>query len=73
MTYDEFIQDIIDKRGQFGIPEGQYKERHHIVPKCLGGTNEKDNLIDLYAKEHYEAHRLLALEHKNVNQLTYSW
>lgn len=73
MTYDEFIQDIIDKRGQFGIPKGQYKERHHIVPKCLGGTNEKDNLIDLYAKEHYEAHRLLALEHKNINQLTYAW
>ena len=45
MTYDEFIQDIISKRGQFGIPEGEYKERHHIVPKCLGGSNEKDNLI----------------------------
>ena len=37
-----------------------YKEAHHIVPKCLGGSNEHDNLVDLTAREHYIAHILLA-------------
>ena len=58
MTYDEFIQNIINTRGRFGITEG-YKERHHILPKFLNGTDTEDNLIDLYAYEHYIAHKLL--------------
>lgn len=62
MTYKEFIQQILDTRGKFGIPKGEYKERHHIIPKCMGGTNDKDNLIDLYAREHFIAHKLLAEE-----------
>ena len=59
MTYTRFIKGILDERGRFGIPEGEYKERHHITPKCLGGTNDEENLIDLYAREHYIAHKLL--------------
>lgn len=51
----------------------EYHERHHIVPKCLGGTNNEENLIDLYAREHFEAHRLLALENPDVKGLTYAW
>lgn len=62
ITYQDFIQNILNTRGRFGIPEGEYKERHHIVPKCIGGTNDKDNLIDLYAREHFIAHKLLAIE-----------
>lgn len=62
MTYDEFISNIIKTRGRFACGD-EYHERHHVIPKCLGGTNKKDNLIDLYAKEHYIAHKLLAEEH----------
>lgn len=65
MTYNEFIQNIIDTRGRFGIPDDEYKERHHIIPKCIGGSNDEDNLIDLYAKEHFIAHKLLAEENKD--------
>lgn len=36
-----------------------YKERHHIVPKSLGGENTKENLVNLTAKEHYICHGLL--------------
>lgn len=74
MTYSEFIQQILDTRGRFGIPEGEYKERHHIIPKCIGGTDDKDNLIDLYAQEHYEAHQLLFIENpKNYGIVTSFW
>ncbi len=36
-----------------------YVESHHIVPKSLGGTNSKSNLVYLTAKEHFVAHKLL--------------
>lgn len=39
MDYDNFIKEILEARGNFGIPDSEYKERHHILPKCLGGTN----------------------------------
>ena len=61
MTYIEFINDILKTRGRFNCGD-EYCERHHILPKCMGGGNERDNLIDLYAREHFIAHKLLALE-----------
>jgi hypothetical protein len=36
-----------------------YYELHHIIPKCLGGNNKKENLVLLTAKEHYICHLLL--------------
>lgn len=36
-----------------------YTEKHHIVPKCYGGTDEDSNLVDLTAREHFIAHWLL--------------
>ena len=42
-----------------GLKRDGYTERHHIVPKCYGGSNDEDNLVDLTAKEHFIAHWLL--------------
>jgi hypothetical protein len=36
-----------------------YVEKHHIVPKCIGGTDESINLVFLTAKEHFVCHHLL--------------
>lgn len=72
MTYKEFIQNIIDTRGRFNCGN-EYYERHHIIPKCLGGTNEEENLIDLFAREHYDAHKLLALENPDSKGLQCAW
>ena len=72
MNYKEFIDNILTTRGRFACGD-EYKERHHIVPRCMGGTNDKDNLIDLYAREHFEAHRLLALENPDNDDLEYAW
>jgi len=33
-------------------------ERHHILPKSLGGTNDKSNLVYLIPREHFIAHLL---------------
>jgi hypothetical protein len=36
-----------------------YFEKHHIQPKSLGGTNSKENLVRLTAREHFICHWLL--------------
>jgi hypothetical protein len=72
LTYDEFINNILETRGRFACGD-KYHERHHIIPKCMGGTNDEDNLIDLFAKEHFIAHRLLALENSDNSSLVYAW
>lgn len=38
----------------------EYGEKHHIVPKSLGGSNEKNNIVVLLGREHFVAHMLLA-------------
>jgi hypothetical protein len=40
-----------------------YKESHHIVPQSLGGSNNKENLVDLTAREHFICHWLLIKMH----------
>lgn len=69
--YNDFINNILETRGRFNC-DG-YCERHHIQPKCLNGSNDENNLIDLYAREHFEAHRLLALENPDNNKLVAAW
>lgn len=71
-TYQEFIQNILYTRGRFACGD-MYHERHHIIPRCMGGTDNAENLIDLFAKEHFEAHKLLALENPDNDKLIYGW
>ena len=73
MTYKEFIENILSTRGNYGISNTEYYEIHHIVPRCMGGSDDASNKVRLYAKEHYEAHRLLALENPDNEKLTYAW
>lgn len=36
-----------------------YTERHHILPRAMGGTNQLSNLVDLTARQHFICHLLL--------------
>lgn len=38
---------------------GIYFERHHITPRCMGGSNDPNNLTLLTPEEHFVAHQLL--------------
>lgn len=49
-----------------------YTEKHHIIPKCLGGNNDKENLVELTAREHFLCHRLLCEIHPNNPKLWYA-
>ena len=50
--------DKIIARAKNRTLEG-YKEVHHIIPKSCGGSNDKDNIVNLTAREHYIIHLLL--------------
>lgn len=63
MDYQK-IYDSIVRRGQNRILEG-YSEKHHIVPRCMGGTDEATNLVFLTPEEHYLCHLLLVKIHPN--------
>jgi len=46
-----------------------YYENHHITPKCMGGTNDEENLVLLTAQEHFVIHKLLVYIHKGNYKL----
>jgi hypothetical protein len=68
MTYQAFINHILQTRGRF-MCGNEYHERHHITPRCKNGSNDEENLIDLFAREHFIAHKLLAEENSDDDQL----
>lgn len=42
-------------------PKGEKLERHHVLPKCMGGKNEESNYAYLTREEHVLAHTYLTL------------
>ena len=56
MNYKKNYYDYIEYLKNLGKRNLEYSEKHHIIPRCLGGTNDKDNLIELTAREHCLAH-----------------
>jgi len=64
MNYKFHYDELITKYGKKEKPEG-YSERHHILPKSMGGTDEEDNLVYLTLREHVFAHHLLWRIHRN--------
>lgn len=57
MNYSKIYNLLIEKAKNRSLEE--YKETHHIIPRCIGGTDDSSNLIELTAREHFIAHLLL--------------
>lgn len=57
MNYKKHYDVLIDRARHRAI-EGS-TESHHIIPRCLGGSDGKKNRVDLTPEEHYVAHQLL--------------
>lgn len=69
MNY-KLIYDRIITRASLSLRKKKqaiYYENHHITPKCLGGSNNKENLVLLTSKEHYICHLLLTKIYKNTS------
>lgn len=55
--YTRIYYKIIERAKVRNIPN--YTEKHHIIPKSLGGSDNKDNLVSLTGREHFVCHLLL--------------
>jgi hypothetical protein len=65
MNYNNLYVNLLLKHGTEVKPADGYYELHHIIPKSMGGGNEKDNLIYLSGRAHFIAHWLLYKIHDN--------
>lgn len=70
MDYKKHYNKLIE-RSKSRILEG-YVEKHHIIPKCVGGTDDIDNIAILTPEEHYLAHQLLIKIYPNEQKLVYA-
>lgn len=68
MNYQRIYTSIIEKAQSLERNKGKgvLFEKHHIIPKSLGGSNGKSNLVLLTPKEHYICHRLLVEIYKGT-------
>lgn len=63
--------DMLIERSNTRILDG-YVEKHHIIPKCLGGTDDKSNIAILTPEEHFLAHQLLIKMYPGNRDLVYA-
>jgi len=57
--YTKYYYSIVEQAKARTLPPETYIEKHHIIPKSLGGDNSKDNMAKLTAREHFICHWLL--------------
>lgn len=61
MNYKDIYNSLCSKAKM----RNQGDEIHHIIPKCLGGSNDSLNLVNLTYREHFIAHKLLVKIYKD--------
>lgn len=71
MNYIKIYNSIIEMRRT--CPVEGYGEIHHIIPRCLGGSDEKLNKIKISAREHYILHWLLTSIYPGNTKLMYAF
>lgn len=57
-NYKHYVS-LIETKGMSSRPSTGYFERHHVLPKCMGGKDTYTNLVYLDARCHLLAHWLL--------------
>jgi hypothetical protein len=70
MLYQNIYDKIIHRAKQRQLLG--YGEKHHITPRCLGGSDDKDNIVKLTYREHFLCHKLLCKIHPGNLKLIYA-
>lgn len=70
MNYEKIYNQIVERAKNRVLD--CYTESHHIIPRCMGGGDEKENLVNLTAREHFICHRLLVQIHPDNNKLKFA-
>jgi len=71
MNYQKIYNQLIS-RGKSRILIDTCVERHHIIPRCVDGNNDKSNLVELTPEEHYLAHQLLVKIYPDSRKLLFA-
>lgn len=70
MNYERIYNQIIN-RAKNRVLEC-YTEKHHIVPRCMNGSDEKTNLVSLTAREHFICHQVLVRMYPENTKLKFA-
>lgn len=81
MNYQRIYDQIIDraKKENREYGKGTYYERHHIIPKCMGGEGHvrqwktHPNIVVLTAREHFICHWLLCRIYTDNKKLAHAF
>lgn len=73
MNYKRIYRELIESRRERGVKKQVGYEVHHIIPRCMGGSDTADNLVKLSYREHYIAHWLLVKMHPTHSGIQYGF
>ena len=57
--YTRIYYSVIERAQSRILPKEVYREKHHIIPRCMGGSDDPANIVSLTFKEHLFCHKLL--------------
>lgn len=72
--YTRWYNSIVTNAQSRVLTSSVYCEKHHIIPKSLGGSNHPNNLVRLTGREHLVCHMLLVrmLTGADRNKMAYA-
>lgn len=71
--YEKWYNRLIEKaKNRTEKDPNEYYEVHHIIPRCIGGTDDVTNLVTLTYREHIIAHMLLCNIYPNNNLILFA-
>lgn len=71
MLYSKIYYSIIDRAKNRVLD--CYVEKHHIIPRCMGGTDDPENLVKLTFREHFICHQLLCKMFPENDKIFYAF
>lgn len=70
MNYKKHYDRLIERSKIRNMSD--YVESHHIIPRCMGGSDDADNIVELTPEEHFLAHQLLMKMYPDVRGLAHA-
>jgi hypothetical protein len=70
MDYKRIYKELVERARTRELIE--YTERHHVIPRCIGGDDSNENIVRLTPEEHYLAHQLLTRIYPAEPKLVYA-
>ena len=65
MNYQRLHDALVAVGRQRGTKERNGFDLHHVIPSCMGGSDDESNKALLTFHEHFVLHRLLTKLHSN--------